>query len=236
MVWIAISLLAAAALAPLLAILLRGVSARGAREPAVSLHRAQLAELDADLADGRILPAEHATAVLEVQRRLLAAAEAPERQASAGARAPIVVAALLVPLAALGLYWVGGSPGMPSVDVTSVSARQQRAKEEAGLIDQLRARLATLDPNTDQARQGYVLLGNVEAARGNAAAAAEAWRTALARQFDPVLAVRAAQAAIQAEGVVSPGSAGLLRRALAAAPADAPWRGDVEAMLRTGSP
>ena len=46
----------------------------------MALHRAQLAELDRDLAEGRIAAAEHANAVLEVQRRLLTAARrAPKR-------------------------------------------------------------------------------------------------------------------------------------------------------------
>ena len=232
MIWIAIGLLAVAALAPLAAVLERKASARGARELAMSLHRTQLAELDRDLADGRILPSEHATAVLEVQRRLLAAAEKPEAAARTGSRVPVLAAVLLVPLAAVGLYMIGGSPGMPSVLAGSKDAQQGRFVEEAALIAQLRDRLATLDPKTDQARQGYVLLGNVEASRGNAAEAAQAWQVALADKFDPVLAVRVAEASIRAEGTLSPHSEGLLRRALAAAPSNAPWRPAVEDMLK----
>ena len=88
-----------------------------------------------------------------------------------------------------------------------------------------------MDPTTDRARQGYVLLGNVEEARGNDTAAAAAWRTALQGRFDPALAARAAEATVRAEGGVSPGSAALFRRALAAAPPDAPWRSAVEQRL-----
>ena len=236
MIWFAIGLLAVAALAPLMAVLERNNSARGAQALAMSLHRTQLAELDRDLAEGRILPAEHQTAVLEVQRRLLAAAERPERAVRTGSRAPLIAALLLVPVAAVGLYMVGGSPDMPSVLAGSRDARQNRFVEEAALIAQLRERLVTLDPKTDQARQGYVLLGNVEASRGNAAAAAQAWRVALADKFDPVLAVRTAEASIRAEGTLSSQSEGLLRRALAAAAADAPWRPAVEDMLKQATP
>ena len=71
--------MAAIALAPLALSLRRTAAARGRQEAAIALHRAQLAELDRDLADGRIAAAEHANAVLEVQRRLLAAAGVPRR-------------------------------------------------------------------------------------------------------------------------------------------------------------
>lgn len=229
MVWVAIVLLAIAALAPLAVALERRTSAKGARDLALSLHRAQLSELDRDLAEARILPAEHATAVLEVQRRLLAAAEAPEGMARTGSRVPVLVTAALVPAVALGLYMVAGQPSLPSVTPNGEQARMQRAMEEGALIDQLRERLGALDPATDQARQGYVLLGNVEEARGNDAAAVQAWRTALTGRFDPTLAVRLASAAERAEGGLSTSSAALLRRALAAAPPDAPWR---EAVLQ----
>jgi len=47
-----------------------------------------------------------------------------------------------------------------------------------------------------------------------------------------VLAVRAVDAMVRAEGSLSVRSAALLRRALAAAPADVPWRGAAEQRLR----
>lgn len=220
MIWLALVLLALAVLAPLLLALRGRAQARGAQDLAVSLHRTQLQELDRDRAEGRILPAEHATAILEVQRRLLAASDVAEPPARTGARWPVLAAVLLVPAAAFALYAVGGRPGMPSV---SGRSQQAVALEQAALIAELRGRLADMDPASDRARQGYVLLGSVEEARGNLAEAAEAWRTALRSHFDPNLAARAAEAAVRAEGGVSETSAALFRRALAAAP-DAPWR------------
>ncbi|GAC1342744.1 MAG: hypothetical protein NVSMB18_17330 [Acetobacteraceae bacterium] len=220
MIWLALAVLALAVLAPLLLALRGRARARGAQDLAVGLHRTQLQELDRDLAEGRILTAEHATAVLEVQRRLLAAAEAAEPPARTGARWPVLAAVLLVPMAAFGLYAVSGRPGLPSV---SGRSQQAAAIEQAAMIAELRERLAEMDPATDRARQGYVLLGSVEEARGNLAEAAAAWRTALRGRFDPNLAARAAEAAVRAEGGVSETSAALFRRALAAAP-DAPWR------------
>jgi cytochrome c-type biogenesis protein CcmH len=91
-------------------------------------------------------------------------------------------------------------------------------------MERLRTNLATLDPKTDKARQGYVLLGNAEAQMGDLAKATADWRTALDAQFDPTLAVQIAEAQSRLDGHVGPESADLFRRALAAGPADAPWR------------
>ena len=232
MIWLGIVLVAAAALSPLLFGLLRGPRARGAQAMAVALHRTQLLELDRDLAEGRILPAEHATAVLEVQRRLLAAASREEAVPGAGSRGPVLLVAALVPMVAVGLYLVGGQPDMPSLPPGAGTVRQQRAMEEAALIGRLRERLATLDPASEQARQGYELLGTVEEARGNDAEAAQAFRNAVAARFDPVLAIRAVDAATRAEGGLSVASAALLRQVLARSPPDAPWRAAIEARLK----
>ena len=229
MIWLAITLLAAAALAPLALALRRRAEARGGRDPALALHRQQLTDLDRDLAEGRILPAEHATARLEVQRRLLHAGDAAEAPVQAGSRLPLLVTLGVVPALALGLYLIAGVPGLPSPG--PAAAAQRRAAEEAVLIGQLRESLAAMDPSTDRARQGYVLLGNVEEARGNDTAAAEAWRTALQAGFDPTLAARAAEATVRAEGRVTEDSAALFRRALEAAPPDAPWREAVQERL-----
>jgi cytochrome c-type biogenesis protein CcmH len=236
MIWIAIVLLAVAVLAPLAVALDRHATARGAREMALDLHRSQLKELDRDLAEGRILPSEHATAVLEVQRRLLAVGDSIEGGTRIGPRWPVLATCVVVPLVAFGLYMVGGQPEMPSVTPGSEAAQAQKAMEEAALIDQLRDRLATMDPASEQGHRGYELLGNVEASRGNDAAAIKAWRTAMDARFDPALAVRIAQASERLEGGLSMSSESLLRRALAAAPPDAPWREAVEERLKLATP
>ena len=230
MIFVLIALLALAVLAPVLLGLRGRVDSRGTRDLAVDLHRTQLREIDRDLAEGRILPAEHATAKLEVQRRLLAAAAAEEAVPRMGARWPVIATVLIVPIAAIGLYAVSGSkPMMPS---STGGGDQARAAEEATLIDGLRAQLSTMDPNTDKARQGFALLGSVEEQRGNDAGAAVAFRMALQGKFDPTLAARAAEATVKAEGGVSDSTAALFRRALAAAPVDAPWRQYVEQRLQ----
>ena len=103
--------------------------------------------------------------------------------------------------------------------------------DSAAMADQLRAALAKVDPKSERGRDGEVLLGNLEAERGDFAAAAAAWNKALAVRFDPLLAAQIADATSRSEGRISEASAALFRRALAAAPADAPWRSQVEQRL-----
>jgi cytochrome c-type biogenesis protein CcmH len=225
MIWAAIVLLAAIALAPLAFSLRRATVARSRREAAIALHRAQLAELDRDLADGRIAAPEHANAVLEVQRRLLGVAGASEDAPQPSSTSPILFALMLIPIGAFALYVVGGYPSLPAAPLADrIAAAQKREVQEATLIAQLRAKLASLDPHSEQARQGYVLLGNAEVSRGRLSEAADAWRTALATRFDATLAAETGEAISEAQGRVTDEAAELFRRALAESPADAPWR------------
>jgi cytochrome c-type biogenesis protein CcmH len=240
MIWLALLVLAAAAVAPLAWSLLRTARAIGRREADVALHRAQLAELDRDLAEGRIGPAEHAAAVLEVQRRLLAAAEPARAEApetGRRSRTPLLATVLLIPVAALLLYLPGGHPELPAQPLAERMAKaKQRMRQAAALIGELRQRLATLDPHSERAREGYVLLGNFEDASGNLPAAAEAWRKALDARFDPTLAAQTAEAITRVRGSVTPEAAALFRRALAEAPSDAPWRQIAEQRLAETKP
>ncbi len=150
MIWLAVAVLAICAMAPVAWALGVHISPRGRAEAAVALHRAQLAELDRDLADGRIAPAEHATALLEVQRRLLAASEMHDAAPGRGSAAPLLVAVVLVPAVAVGLYSLNGHPDMPSMPrAQQLASAEQRAAEEAAMVVQLRQVLAGLDPHSD---------------------------------------------------------------------------------------
>lgn len=256
--WLPLILLALAALLPLAAAVLRPQAARGRREADVALYRAQLAELDRERDAGRLDEAGHRAARVEVQRRLIAAADQAEAEVSAG-RSPAVLVALVPLLAAagVGLYLLRGSPGMPSASLTQRAEVQARDDQ---LLATLRARLAQLDPRSEQARQGWVLLGNAERGRGNMAAAIEAWERAAAARFDAEIAGELAEAEIQRDrpdaalawiarglalapqdirlrflGGMAEAAAGRSDRAraywqalIADAPPDAPWRAMLE--------
>jgi cytochrome c-type biogenesis protein CcmH len=229
MIWLAIVFVSVAALAPTFLVLRGNARNRDRGEAALALHRAQRAELERDRAEGRIDDTEHAAALLEVQRRTLAAADMRDAAPAAGTRRPVIAALALIPLAAFALYAISGHPGMPSAP-SAVEMRQRKAQEDQ-LVTQLRQTIAITDPHSPRAREGNALLGSVEEARGDFAAAAAAWKAALVSGFDPLYAAHAAEAATRAEGHVSPESAALFRQALAAAPPDAPWRSLVERRL-----
>ncbi len=236
MIWLATVVLLLAALAPAGLALRRRVRIRGRRDATVELYRAQVGELGRDLGEGRISAADHAPALLEVQRRLLAAAEASDVPATEANRAPLLVGLGLVPLVAFGLYFVGGRPDLPAQPLAMrMSAAEKRMADEKTMADQLRAVLAQVDPHSEKAREGELLLGNLEADIGEFAKAADAWRKALAIKFDPLLAAQIADAATRAEGHVSDASAALFRQALAGAPPDAPWRDEVQQRLSQAS-
>ena len=236
MIWLWLAVVAGVALAPVLWFGWRGGLLRGRRDAALALHRAQLGELDRDLAEGRLMPAEHAAAKLEVQRRLLAEAEQTEVSGRRSGPFGIVLTAMLVPAAAVLLYvGAGGAP--------DYAARRQAAAEQATaapnaeiardeeVIGRLRTTLAKMDPHTDTARRGYVMLGRAELSLGHLPEAADAWRQALAATFEPELGAETAEIITDAQARVTPEAAALFKRALAEAPPDAPWRRAAEKRL-----
>jgi cytochrome c-type biogenesis protein CcmH len=215
MIWALFLGLAALALAPLGFALFRPARVTGRKEADLALYRAQLAELDRERAAGRLEEAAHRAATLEVQRRLLSAPDmaVPGR---AGRGAAVMAAFLfLIPAAGFGLYLWRGHPDIPAAPFRE---RQEAAARDDALLVQLRARLAQTPPNTEAARQGWILLGNAERGRGRLDAAAEAWNRALAARFDPALAAELAQLQLE-RGENEPASA-LLMQALGEAPAD----------------
>ncbi len=226
MVWLAFLGLSALALAPVAWVLRGTVSARGRRDPALALHRAQLVELDRDLGEGRLSAPDHGLARLEVQRRMLAEAARDDVAPVRASRGPLLAAMLLVPVLSVGLYLVAGRPDLPAAPLAArLSAANGRLAEDDRLLGELRQSIARLAPNSDQARQGLMLLGQSEATLGHWGDAAAAWRRALGIRFDPTVAFEVAEATTRAQGRVDAESAGLFRQALAAEPADAPWHG-----------
>src|SRR5690242_2504206 len=108
--WIAAAVLSAAAAMLMLARSARA-AAGPAEDPALAVHRRQLAEID-ELAERGLIPEdERKAARAEAGRRLLSAAEHQEiRQGSGGRRVALAVAAA-TPVVALGLYLLVGHPG-----------------------------------------------------------------------------------------------------------------------------
>jgi cytochrome c-type biogenesis protein CcmH len=231
MIWVWIAVLAALSVAPLVFFGWRSARIRGRQESAMALHRAQLRELDLDLADGRLIAEEHEAAKLEVQRRLLADAALGDGQAATSGRGTLALVGLLVPAAALILYLRIGQPDFPPPDGAAPAAeagpstaQAAKAAKDDALIAQLRARLRLMDPASPRTLEGYEILGRAELTRGHLPEAAEAWKTVLAQKFDPTLAVQTAEVLYEAAQKMTPEALAMFKRALAEAPADAPWR------------
>ncbi len=227
------AVLAAVAIAPLLVVWLRQGTIRYRRETAMALHRSQLEEIDRDREEGRLPEEEYKAARLEVQRRLLAADQIPEPEANRAARGVLIATFVAIPVAAVALFIPSGLPLVPSEPHASViRQRDQAAKRDNALIEQLRQKLASLPPGSPEARQGYLLLGQALVSQNKLAPAVQAWKMALAMKFDPTLAAETAEAESEAVGHVTPDAAALFRKAMAAAPATAPWRPLAEQRLR----
>jgi cytochrome c-type biogenesis protein CcmH len=194
----------------------------------LAVYRDQLAEIDRDLERGLIAPAEARAARLEVERRVLRAAGSaeaagPEQQhEGAGRRAPVLVAAVAVPLLAAGLYAALGTPGLPD---QPIAARQDRGPgQDPGRPDvqQMVARLeARLQQSPDDA-EGWLMLGRSRGVLGRPQGAVEAYRRALALKPDDPRALGglAESLVTAAQGVVTPEAKGLFQRVAERAPDD----------------
>ncbi|MGV4876310.1 c-type cytochrome biogenesis protein CcmI [Acetobacter indonesiensis] len=236
MIWLSIALLSLLALAPAAIPLWRRTrQIRDERSAALALHEAQLSEIDRDLAIGLIAPTEHDIARLEIQRRILVADTAPAEAADAISPLFVWGALGLIPAAAIGLYLTNGVPSMPAMPLGPrlVAQHEQNTKNDA-VLNRLRQTLAQLPANDPNLRQGYLLLGQAEASRDHYAEAADAWKHALDLSFDAEVAARAAEAITRANSHVTPEALTLFRKALDAAPKDAPWRGPVQARIAEG--
>jgi cytochrome c-type biogenesis protein CcmH len=142
-----------------LAWLFRRTRLRDRRGAALELHKAQLAELARDHADGRIGEAEYRAAKIEVERRLLSADTVTEPAMTGNARLLLVGTVIAIPIMAFALYLPGSTPGVPSEPHDQWVAQQANANARlTGLIAGLRMHLAGIDPNSVDASQGEAYL------------------------------------------------------------------------------
>ncbi|HTI03138.1 MAG TPA: c-type cytochrome biogenesis protein CcmI [Acidisoma sp.] len=208
MIWFGFVLLSLLVMVPVLAAQGR-VALRGRREAALALYRGQLGEVAEEGSRGALGQTEAAEARLEIQRRLLATGETPEvlpPQPRAWRSWRLAVLVPLLPFLALVLYLQNGAPLLPAAPLAPrLQAMAAKRQEDQAMLALLQQKIATLDPKSEEARQGYVLLGKLDADMGDASAAAQAWGLALAIRSDPQLEkLRAAAAAIAKQMAQTP--------------------------------
>lgn len=157
--WIAAAVLTAA----ILLLVLRPLIRRPQIEPERSaydreVYRDQLAELDRELAQGRIGTDQFAAAKTEIGRRILSTAGKPgdePRSLSGSGRVLAATLSILIPLGALAAYLALGSPGLPSQPFAS----RERPPEAPPAVAEAVAKLARhLERQPDDA-EGWRLLG-----------------------------------------------------------------------------
>lgn len=192
----------------------------------LTVYQDQLAEIDRDIERG-LLPADRAEAArIEIKRRILSsAAAAPAIPPSARrvGRSPVLamVLAVMVPLAALGLYWDLGHPGgFQQPAAPSAADGQSLTMEEA--VAQLQQRLDAEPANLED----WLLLGRSYLSLGRPAEAVVAYRTAaaLSGQRPDVLADYGEALVAADQGRVLPMANSLFKRALTDDPSDAKAR------------
>ncbi|QUJ77272.1 c-type cytochrome biogenesis protein CcmI [Sulfitobacter albidus] len=242
--WATVAVITALVAAILLRALLRGRDTPGATRAAsdVAVYRAQLDEVDRDVARGVIEPADAERVHAEIARRLIAADRAARGEEIRTGRAPAVVAVVVVligVLGSLGAYLRLGAPGYgdmaladriafaeevrtsrPAQEVAERSLPPFAPPEDLGedyarLLDQLRSTVAGR-PND---LQGHTLLMQQERRIGNFAAARDAQLRVVALRGEDVSATELAELGelqvLAAGGYVSPEAEMPLRAALA---------------------
>lgn len=162
----------------------RAASRRAAGEdPTLAVHRRQLAEIE-DLAARGLLPeAEMRAARAEAGRRLLAAADAANRQGVAMAattgRRIALAAAIAAPLAAAALYMALGHPGMADRPYAARLEAWRASDIETLELPKLAAILRAVTAERPNDAEAFHKLATVELAAGDPLAAGVALRRAV---------------------------------------------------------
>lgn len=207
----------------------------------VEVYRAQIDEIERDVARGVIDPADAERVHAEIARRLLSADKALAQEKAASGRAPVVAALALIVLGvvgSVGAYWWIGAPGYGDMALKDRIAyaeelrqsRPDQAAAEASLPDaalpgniepryaELMERLRETVSERPDDLQGHVLLAQQERRLGNYRAAKEAQGEVLRLKADAVTAEDLASfgelQVLAAGGYVSPEAEMSLRAAL----------------------
>lgn len=149
----------------------------------LQLFRQQMAELDADLANGKIAPDQHQSAKLELERELLhdvgdPGASAPEHGTRGRWLIPLL--AIAVPALALGVYRVTGTPEIIPRLASAGQHSTPHGQGEMPSLDVLAERLSARMEQNPADLEGWMMLGRTYFALGQPAQALAALEQAYA--------------------------------------------------------
>lgn len=179
--WVVAGVVAAAAAGLILLRASGAVASAGAVDPAQSLYRRQLGEIDDLVERGLMDQGERKSAHAEAARRLLSAADAPNETWTADApraRGLVLLAAAAVPALALGLYLKLGSPSVPDQPYAARLDAWRRSDLSALTAPEIAAVLREATAKRPRDAEGFRLLGLAEDASQNPVAAVRALRRA----------------------------------------------------------
>jgi cytochrome c-type biogenesis protein CcmH len=189
--WLFAGLMAAVVAAALVWPLTRRRSSAARERYDLAVYRDQLAEIERDHAAGLIGSDEAEAAKAEVARRILALDVSEEDGAARvaspfGTRIIAVLIALLLPVAAVFLYWTQGTPGLPGLPLAEREAAPQEIDSpNAAMIGQVKRRLSDTPGDAD----AWLLLAGLYRQEGLAEESAEAYRRTLALEPERVEAL-----------------------------------------------
>lgn len=197
--------------------------ALGAGVSDLDIYRDQMEEIERDRAAGLIGPSEADAARLELSRRLLAAAQSRDSVKEFGAspsrrRLASLIAIVLIPLGAGGLYLRIGSPELPGQPLAARLVSSPETRSIEALVAQVEAHL---ERNPNDAR-GWEVLAPVYMRLGRFGDAVKARRTVV--RLDKPTAAREADLGealtAEANGIVTADAKSAFERALALDAAD----------------
>src|SRR5688572_7460549 len=147
LLWVIMAALAALASISVLVPLYRGHGPRTAvGRAAASIYRDQLGEVDRDLDRGLIGATEAEAARTEISRRLLRAGDASASETADAGERPRRVAGLAalmaMPLLAVGLYVLLGSPDLPDQPLAARLSAPPETQDLQTLVARIEAHLA----------------------------------------------------------------------------------------------
>ncbi|WP_435102789.1 c-type cytochrome biogenesis protein CcmI [Arhodomonas sp. AD133] len=215
----------------------RRAEAVSERQAELAAHRARFVELEADREAGNLSEAEYREAREELERQLLDGVEtAAGDRGRGGGRAMAVVAGVVVPVFAVGVYLLVGRPEAvwpPSTPQPQMAAGEQSPERSRAFIEdnltELQQRVEQRPEDVEAARmlaRAYLVLDRPSEA------ASELDRIMARTGEEPVLLVDRARAlALADQGRFTGEARKLLERALERAPAypDALWFGGLAA-------
>lgn len=188
MIWMIFAVMVAAALALLLPPLLkpRAATAASRADYDITVYKDQLAEVERDMERGLLTHEQAGSARTEIQRRMLGAGDAgksasPRKAVKAApARTAALAVAVLVPVVALSLYVILGSPALPDRPYEGRGAEMSRLRDQTASVEGMVAKLAERLAKTPQDGKGWAMLGRSYRVLGDSAKARESYRKAIA--------------------------------------------------------